>query len=74
MPPISLKKTIIVILIVVMLSRLDHVIAFISSIYQAFYDSFEPLRNSSPEGRYLVTLAFLSLCFVVIWHLFLRKK
>ena len=74
MQTISFKKIIIAILIVVLLSRLDRVLTLISHIYETIDESFDPLRNCSEGARYLVTLALLSLAFVIFWQLYLRKK
>lgn len=72
MPPISLKKVVVVIAIVVLLSRLDRVLALLSRTYLAIYNSLEPLRNSPTDGKFLVTLGLFALAFVVIWS-FLQK-
>ena len=74
MPVISMRKILIAIFIIVLLSRLDLVVATIGGLCRAIYDSFEPLRNCSKDVRYVLTLAFLSLCFLVFWKLFLYKR
>jgi len=74
MPPISMKKVLIAILIIVLLSRLDRIFALFSGFYQAIYDSFEPLRNSSIESRYIAALAFLALIWVTVYLLLQNRK
>ena len=74
MPSISIKKVLIVILVVIILSKLDKVFAFFSRIYQFFYDSFEPLRNSPPLARYTAVLAFLALVWVTVYYLLLNRR
>ncbi len=73
MPEISLKKIICVIVIIIALSRLDTILAFIRNICTGIYDNFEPLRNCSEEGKFIVTAAFLFLCFLIVWKLVLLK-
>jgi len=51
MPPISLKKVAIALLVIIALSRLDKLLALAAVIWQGIYDSFEPLRNSPPVAR-----------------------
>ena len=74
MPPISLKKVIVAILIIILLSRLDRIIALMVRIYEAFYDSFEPLRNCPPGWKYVVALTFLALIYVTIFKLLQNRK
>ena len=73
MPPISIRKIITVIVIIILLSRIEFIIAFISSIYWAFYFSFKPLRNCPVEAKYVVVLLFFALIWVTIFKLFYRK-
>lgn len=75
MPPISLKRVLLAILIIVLLSKLNRIIAFGHSVYQAIYDSFEPLRNNScVEGRYVATLLLLALIYITIFKLLQNRK
>jgi hypothetical protein len=74
MPPISMKRVVIAIIIIVLLANLDRVIALFNSIYEAFYNAFEPLRNSPPFGKYIVALLFLLLLYVTIFKLLQRRK
>ena len=77
MPPISMKKVLIAILIIILLSRLDRVIAFAKRAYVTVYESFEPLRNCSAEARYIVLIAFLALIYISVFRLlqkYLRQK
>jgi hypothetical protein len=74
MPPISMKKVLIVILIVIGLSRLDRVIAFASKIYQFFYDSFEPLQTCPRNARLTLVLLALALLYITVFKLLYRKR
>jgi len=73
MPHISLRKIVFWVVVIVLLSRIEHIIAFISSIYWVFYFSFEPLRNCSTESKYVVVLLFFSLIWITVFKLFYRK-
>jgi len=73
MPPISFKKLIIAILIVIALSRIDRIVAFASEIYQFFYDSFEGLRTSPARGRLAVATLILALLYISIYRLLYEK-
>ncbi len=74
MPPISLKKLLIVILVVILLSRLDKVAMLGSRICGYIYESFEPFREFSKEQRYLVMLAFFALLYITIFKLLYKRK
>ena len=73
MPQISMKKVLIAILIIILLSRLDKVFAFASGLYQAIVDSFEPLRRCSAEMKYLVLIAFFALLYITIFKLLYKR-
>jgi len=74
MPPISLKKIAVVVLVIVALSRLDKVIALAFSTWQAVCDSFEPLRNSPPVARQIIVVLLLALVYITIFKLLIRKR
>lgn len=74
MPPISMKKVLIAILTIVLLSRLDRVFAFISRIYQIIYDSLEPARNFSSGEKYCLLLAIFALLYITIFKLLYKRK
>jgi hypothetical protein len=69
---ISFKKIVIAIVIVVVLSKLDRILALFCRTYLTVYDSLEPLRKSS-DTKFLVTVGILSLVFVTIFCL-LNKR
>ena len=84
MPPISLRKIVFWIMVIIMLSQLDHIIAFIlsicrilnlfiSGVFWIFYNSFEPLRKCSDGAKYVVALLFLALVWATIFKIFSRK-
>ena len=72
-PPISMKKVLIAIVIVVMLSRLDRIIAFISAVYKTIDDSLEPARNFSSDLKYCILLAIFALLYISIFKLLYEK-
>jgi len=74
MPPISMKKVFIAIIIIVLLAKLDRIIVLFNCIYAAFYNAFEPLRNSPPLAKYIAALAFLLLLYVTMFKLLQRRK
>ena len=77
MPPISMKKVLIAILIAILivigLSRLDRVIAFASKIYQFFYDSFQPLQACPPNARLTLVLLALALLYISFYKLLYER-
>ena len=84
MPPISLKKIFIVILVVILLSQIKPIIEFILiacrmlvvfvlAVFRVFWVCFTPLRNSPIEGQYVVALLFLALVWITIYKLFRRR-
>ncbi len=73
MPPISIKKVLFWIGLIIVLVNWDQIKAFLLSVFEVFYDAFEPLRNSPPMARYIAALAVLSFCFTVIWKIILMK-
>jgi hypothetical protein len=73
MRPISSKKIIIGLLVLIALSRWDQLAAFASNVYEFFYDALAPVRHGSADGRFLVALALLALLFVTIFKLLYKK-
>jgi len=73
MPPISLKKVAIALLVIIALSRLDKLLALAAVIWQGIYDSFEPLRNSPPVARQSIVVLVLALVYITIFKLIFRK-
>jgi hypothetical protein len=74
MRPISSKKILIGLLVLIALSRWDKVSAFASSVYEFFYDALAPVRHGSADGRFLVALALLALLFITIFKLLYNRK
>jgi len=76
MNQISFKKVGIAFLVIFLLSRSRVIIELLSGIDLTPDGIFtlEPLRRSSAEDRYVVTVIFLAFCFVVIWKLLILKK
>jgi hypothetical protein len=71
MPPISLKKVLIALLIIVLLSRLGYILNYLQHISQL---ALEPLGNLSTEGRYVVVLLLLGLAYIAIIRRRNRRK
>lgn len=72
MPRISIKKILILLVVIITLSQLHKIAAVSKDIFGTFYDCFEPLRNSPPLGKYVVAIAALVLLYMTIVTL-LRK-
>ena len=74
MTRISFNKILIAFFVIFLMSRTRKILQFFSGLEPGKILTLEPLRECPEEMRYVVTLAFLSLCFVVLWQLFLRKR
>lgn len=74
MRPVSSRKILILLLIIVALAQWDRISAAALSIYRYFFDAFEPLRNCPAEGRFGVALAILGLLCIVILRLLFDRK
>lgn len=74
MPPISMKRILIAILMVVALSQIDTVMLFLAQIYHFFDDSLEPIREFSPQEQYVVTLLLGALLYITIFKLRYNRK
>ena len=73
MPPTSLKKIGIAVLLVIAVAHLDLILAFASGVYKFFYDSFEGLRRSPAPGRLAVVTLILALLYVSVYTLLNNK-
>jgi len=69
MPPISMKKILIAILIILALSRLDHIIKLIRQLCEFFCGWLEPLRNTPPPGRVALAALLLALIYISIYQI-----
>lgn len=74
MPQISLKKLLLLLFIIILLSKLKLIIALFANIFTGFYDSFEPLRDSPPLGKYIAALLLLALLYITIFKLLLNRR
>ena len=76
MNKVSLKKIVIVFIVIFILSRSRAIVEFLTGIDFNLNGilTLEPLRQCSEEDRYVVTLLFLAFCFVVLWKLLLIFK
>ncbi len=66
MQQISIKKILILLVIIIALSHLRKIAMVSEGVYRTFYDCFEPLRNSPPLGKYIVALVFLVILYMTI--------
>ena len=73
MSSISMKKVLIAVVLILALSRLDHILVLMMRVWYIFYDSFEPLRHSPVEVRFMAALSFLVILWVTAYML-LRKR
>jgi len=71
---ISLKKILIVLMIIILLSQLHKISVVSKDIFRVFYDAFDPMRNSPPLARYTAVLAFLALVWVTVYYLLLNRR
>jgi H+/Cl- antiporter ClcA len=74
MSPISMKKVLIAILIVIGLSRVDVIVGFIHHIYEGIYDSLAPvMRNFSTGERYVLVLMLGALLYISFYKLLYER-
>jgi hypothetical protein len=71
---ISIKKILTVLVIVILLSQLHKIAAVVNGVYQFFWNSFDPLRNSPPLARYTAVLMFLALVWITGYYLLLNRR
>ncbi|MCX5638398.1 MAG: hypothetical protein NTX52_12010 [Planctomycetota bacterium] len=64
---ISIKKILIVLVIIIILSQLHKIAAVSKDVFRVFYDSFQPLRDSPPLAKYTAALAVLLFVYVTIY-------
>ncbi len=74
MNQISLKRILIGFAILFVLSRSYKIRDFLSRLDFGDLLTLEPLRDNSPEARFLVTLALFALCVVTIFCLLQKRK
>jgi len=74
MNSISLKKILIVFLVIFLMSRTRRIIDFVSDMDTGDILTLEPLSWACVEMRFLVTVALLALGFVVIWTVLMKGK
>ena len=73
MPPISMKKIFIAILIIFALSRLDRIIHLAHQIYTFFCDWLAPLNDTPPPGRVALAALLLALLYISVYKLLYEK-
>jgi len=68
MPPVSMKKIFIAILIVLVLAKLDRIIEMCQHIYQFFYDWISP-QSFHPTGKVAIATLILALLYISIYKI-----
>jgi preprotein translocase subunit SecG len=71
---ISFKKIAIAFFVILLMSKSRRILDALSGLDGGGILTLEPLRQSSELQRYIATMAILFLCFIILWHLFLRRR
>jgi len=71
---ISLRKILILLLVILLLSRTGKILQLFSGLDFNGILTLEPLRDSPQEGRFLVTLGLFALAFITMFVLLNRRK
>jgi hypothetical protein len=71
---ISFKKILAAFGIIFLMSRSRNIINWFDNFSGGDILTLEPLRRCSEDMRYVVTMAFLFMIFVIFWQLFLRNR
>lgn len=74
MNQISFRRVLIVFLAILLMSRTGKILKFFSDVDTDGVLTIEPLRESSSEIRYVVTLALCALLFTTIFCLLNKRK
>jgi hypothetical protein len=74
MQEISIKKILIFLAIIITLSQLHKILAFMRAVHQFVWDGLEPARHFSTGEKYLVILGLLALVYITIFRLLLNRK
>lgn len=74
MPTINWRSVVVAILVLILIARARQIAKFLSELRFGDIITLEPLQNSPPEGKFLVTLALFALAFVTIFCLLNKRK
>lgn len=74
MPPISWKKVLIVIGIVVVLAKFETIKSLLSHLGAMIYSSMDPLWQRPAEEKYVVAMLFYALIFIVVYKLIMKRR
>ena len=74
MPRLSLKRIIMLALMVFLLVHCGWVLRRLAGLYIFVYDASEPFRDSPPLLQYLVALGLVVLVWIVVKRLFYKVK
>ena len=73
MPPISMKKIAIGILIILVLAHLDFITDVIHRIYGLLADWLSPLKDTPPPGRVALLALLFALIYITILKIILER-
>jgi len=73
MKELSVKNILIIFIVIVAMSKIKHIMRWVSEIFNDEMLSLEPIRDFPDGARAAITVFFFLLVFVVIWKLVLKK-
>lgn len=74
MTKVDWKSVVIALLVLIVIARARQIAEFFSTFQGGDILTLTPLRDSSVEGRFVVTLGILALIFITIFCLLLLNK
>ena len=73
MGTISIKNILIIFVVIVAMSKIKHIMRWLSGIFNDELLSLEPIRDFPDGARAAITVVLFCLIFLVIWKLVLKK-
>ena len=74
MRPISSKKILIILLVLLTMSRWDVVSSIASNAYQFFSAALQPFHDMPPQGQFVVAILICALLYITIFKLLHDRK
>ena len=74
MPDIKWRAVVIAILLLILIARARQIVEFFVRLKISKIITLDPLLNSPPEGKYVVTLGLFALIFVTVFFLLKTRK
>lgn len=74
MPTIKWRAVVIAILVLILIARARQIVEFFAQLNIGEIITLEPLLNSPPEGKYVVTLGLFALVFITIFSLLNKRR